>query len=131
YQQFCYRYGWDLKSGIAQRYFHSSNSEEIYKDVVEHETSKFKSDYERLKVEREQFDYMVKQQQEQINSLIKEQRSQRDVLIAVLSQAKSISDIPDTVLLNCSKQLTYSISNKDIVPFADSSDNKKLVDINS
>mgnify|MGYP006280511247 CR=1 FL=1 len=54
YQQFCSRYGWALKSGIAQRYFHAISDDEIAEQTKEHEIAMFKTEFEKIKVENMQ-----------------------------------------------------------------------------
>jgi integrase len=52
YQNFCFRYGWSLKSGIAQRYWHPTTDDEIADQAQEHEIGRFRNDFERMKIER-------------------------------------------------------------------------------
>lgn len=54
YQQFCSRYGWDLKSGVAQRYFHKVDDDEIAEQSKEHEIARFKTQMERISLENTQ-----------------------------------------------------------------------------
>ena len=54
YQQFCSRYGWDLNSGTAQRYFHRVHDDEIAEQTKEHEISRFKTQFERTRLENQQ-----------------------------------------------------------------------------
>lgn len=105
YQQFCYRYGWDLSSDTAQRYFHGSNSDLIYQDVVKHETSKIKSHYETVKAEKHQLDRQVDFQEKDISQMKKEIRELRDMLILVISQLSSTQNIPDGVLVKCGEHI--------------------------
>lgn len=66
YQLFCYRYGWSLKSGMAQRYFHPKDDEEIAEQAKDHEIARFKTDFERVQLEnqslKERVDELAKQQ---------------------------------------------------------------------
>ena len=54
YQQFCYRYGWDLRSGTAQRYYHPSQADEVAEQQKEHEVARFRTEFERMKLENSQ-----------------------------------------------------------------------------
>ena len=53
YQEFCYRYGWDLNSSTAQRYFHKRSADKVAGKVQEHEISGIKIEFERMKIERD------------------------------------------------------------------------------
>jgi integrase len=51
YQQFSVRYGWDLNSKTAQRYFHKVIDDEIAEQAKEHELARFKTDFESVKAQ--------------------------------------------------------------------------------
>lgn len=51
YQNFCFRYGWSLKSGIAQRYWHPTTDDEIAQQTKDHEVARFKTQVEKLDLE--------------------------------------------------------------------------------
>lgn len=69
YQQFCTRYGWDLNSKTAQRYYHAIADDEIAEQTKEHEISQFKNEFERLKLEREQLQEQVSLQRQQLHHI--------------------------------------------------------------
>jgi len=54
YQQFVTRYGWTLRSSAPQRYFHTVDDQEIAEQTQDHEISKFKNDFEKVKLENAQ-----------------------------------------------------------------------------
>jgi len=73
YQQFCARYGWNLKSGTAQRYFHSVDDDEIAEQTKDHEIAKFKGDFERLKIENSQLQKDMEQMKEDLKEYFKKE----------------------------------------------------------
>jgi len=50
YQNFCYRYGWNLNSKTAQRYFHKRSDDEIVGQAKDHEIQRYKTEFERQKL---------------------------------------------------------------------------------
>ncbi len=50
YQQFCARYGWNLRSDSPQRYFHRIADDEIAAQTKDHEVSRFKTEFEKVKL---------------------------------------------------------------------------------
>lgn len=69
YQQFCTRYGWVLKSGTAQRYFHAVEDDEIANQSKDHEIARFRTEFERVKLENQQLKKEHKETREKIERL--------------------------------------------------------------
>lgn len=80
YQQFCTRYGWRLNSTSAQRYFHATDDEQVATAAKDHEIARFKTDFEKQRLEN-------KQLQKQLEGL-KEQMQAHDKAISELVEAK-------------------------------------------
>ncbi len=53
YQNFCFRYGWSLKSSTPQRYWHPTSDQEIADQTKEHEIARFKTEFERVKLQND------------------------------------------------------------------------------
>jgi len=75
YQQFCLRYGWALRSSSPQRYFHKVEDDEIADQTKDHEIARFKTEFERSKLENKQMREQItgtEKKLEDINSFLKE-----------------------------------------------------------
>ena len=83
YAQFCSRYGWNLKSGTAQRYFHAVDDDEIAGQTKDHEIAKFKTEFEKTKLENKIINKEIEKQKEQLEELQKqiEDKDKKDELI--------------------------------------------------
>lgn len=71
YQQFCARYGWALKSGIAQRYFHAITDDEIASQAEDHEIARFKTAFEQVSTANKILTERVERQEKQMTRAIK------------------------------------------------------------
>lgn len=71
YAQFCTRYGWRLNSNIAQRYFHKVDEDDILEQAKDHEIARFKTEFERVKIENMQFKSAFQNIQTENNDLKK------------------------------------------------------------
>jgi integrase len=72
YQQFCSRYGWSLRSEAPQRYFHKVDDDMIAEMAKDHEIARFKTEFERIKLDSIQKDKQI----EQLAKSVKEQEKQ-------------------------------------------------------
>lgn len=88
YAQFCSRYGWRLNSGTAQRYFHSVDDDTIAEQAKDHEIAKFKTDFERLKLQQEQKDREIDQLKSQMAQLLAQVNSKLDIKIELDKRRK-------------------------------------------
>ncbi len=80
YQQFCSRYGWTLRSNAPQVYFHSVADDEIAEQTREHEIARFKTEFERQKLQNRQL-------QDTLEKMKKDQESMREeILKSVLKE---------------------------------------------
>lgn len=66
YQQFCSRYGWRLNSETPQRYFHKRDDDLVAEQATENLVSKYKAEFEKLKVEKEQLNETINEMQDRI-----------------------------------------------------------------
>lgn len=69
YQSFCNQYGWKLNSSTADRYYHRDENEAILEQVEENEVTKFKYEFERLKLEKNANDREMKELNNKIKVL--------------------------------------------------------------
>jgi integrase len=68
YQQFCSRYGWRLNSGVAQRYYHEKDDQEVASQAKDHEIARFKQAFEQLQLENRQLRRSIEQQAEKFGT---------------------------------------------------------------
>jgi integrase len=80
YQQFCSRYGWTLRSNAPQIYFHGVADDEIAGQTREHEIARFKTEFEKYKIQN-------KQLQDTIEKMQRTQESMRDEVMKEALQA--------------------------------------------
>lgn len=72
YQNFCYRYGWTLKSSTPERYWHPQNDFEVADQTKEHEIGRFKTEFEQVKLRNNQ----LQQEINEIKNLMSSLRAQ-------------------------------------------------------
>ena len=77
YQQFCSKYGWKLRAGTAQRYFHSIDDDAIADQSKDHEIARFKTEFETVKLQNKHKDDRI----EKLEKDMKNQKEDMDKLL--------------------------------------------------